>query len=218
MLPRDFPKWEGVYATFRRWAKAGLFEEMNTRLAARWRARVGKEETPTAAIVDSQSVRTSPQGGPAGIDANKKIKGRKRHLVVDTLGLLLAVTITAASVQDPHAAPGVVAAARQKYPTIRGVFADSAYQGKCAKALRRSGLDVQIVRRADRYGLWTTRQCELPVITAKFQVLPKRWIIERTNAWISNHRRLARDYDRLLSVSEAWLWLSQGRNLLRRFA
>jgi hypothetical protein len=100
---------------------------MHERLAAQWRARAGKTETPSTAILDSQSVRTSPQGGPRGIDANKKIKGRKRHLVTDTLGLLLAVFITAASTQDPHAAPQAMEAARKKYPGLRALFADSAY-------------------------------------------------------------------------------------------
>lgn len=216
MLPKDFPKWEDVYAHFQRWTRKGLFEEMNARLAGMWRERAGKSVEPTAAILDSQSVRTSPQGGPRGIDANKKIVGRKRHLVTDTLGLLLAVVVTAASVQDRDAAEPAVKAARVRAAKVTTLFVDSAYQGSCAKNLRKSGLDVQVIRRPDRYGIWTTKQLALPTMAKGFNVQPKRWVIERTNAWISSVRRLARDYDRKTSTSVAWVWLVQGRQLLSR--
>ena len=218
MLPKDFPKWENVYATFRRWTEEKKFEEMHVRLAAMWRRRIGKDTQPTAAILDSQSVRTSPQGGPRGIDANKKIVGRKRHLVTDTTGLILAVIITAASVQDAHAAKPAMDAARVRYTNLKALFVDSVYQGKCAAQLRDEGLDVRVIRRADWFGQWTVAQLEIPAVSSSFTVLPKRWVIERTNGWLSNGRRLARDYDRLLQVSVSWIWLFEARNLLRRLA
>jgi putative transposase len=118
LLPKDFPPWPAVYKAFSRWAARGVFEQLHDRLRAQWRERLGKHAVPTAAILDSQSTRISPQGGESGYDAGKKVKGRKRHLLVDTLGLLLSVTVTAASVQDRDGALPSVAAGCQKYPTL----------------------------------------------------------------------------------------------------
>jgi len=134
MLPKHFPRWQNVYRTFRRWSEQGKCEQMHDRLRAQWRERVGKAEQPTAAVVDVQSTRGSPQGGESGYDAGKKVKGRKHHLVVDTLGLLLAISVTAASVQDRDAAHPVVQAAINKYPSIQTLFADSGDAGECTHA------------------------------------------------------------------------------------
>lgn len=125
LLPETFPKWQNVYRTFRRWSEQDRFEQMHERLRARWREREGRDAAPTAAVLDAQSTRSSPQGGEHGFDAGKKVKGRKRHRVVDTLGLLLAVSVTAASVQDRDGAHPVVAATRAKYATVRTLFVDS---------------------------------------------------------------------------------------------
>jgi transposase len=130
MLPKAFPPWQNVYATFRRWSAQGRFEQMHDRLRAQWRERERRAQEPTAAVLDSQSTRGSPQGGDNGFDAGKKVKGRKRHLVVDTLGLLLAVSVTAASVQDRDGAHPVMAAAMAKYPGVETVFVDSGYAGR----------------------------------------------------------------------------------------
>lgn len=217
MLPKEFPKWQDVYATFRRWTEAKKFEVMNQRLAAMWREREGRNASPTAAIIDAQSVRGSPQGGPRGFDANKKIKGRKRHLVTDTLGLILAVIVTAASVQDRDAAKPVLDEARAKYGTIKKVFVDSGYAGQCAEQLRKTGVEVEVVRRTDYRGQWATEQLPLLALPPRgFTILPKRWVIERTNAWNDHPRRQSKDHDRLLEVSSSWIWLTQGRLLLRR--
>lgn len=108
MLPRDFPPWQNVYRTFRRWSQQGKFEQMHDRLRAQWRAREGRDPMPSAAVLDAQSTRSSPQGGPSDYDAGKKVKGRKRHMLVDTLGLVLAVSVTAASVQDRDGAHPVM--------------------------------------------------------------------------------------------------------------
>ena len=149
-LPKDFPPWQAVYKAFIRWGERGLFEQMHDRFRAQWRERMQRQTAPTAAVLDAQSTRHSPQGGEAGFDAGKKVKGRKRHLVVDTLGLLLAVVVTAASVQDRDAALPAMTAACGKYPTLARVYVDGAYAGQCASALHAAhGLAVEVVRHPD---------------------------------------------------------------------
>jgi putative transposase len=160
LLPRDFPPWTTVYKAFVRWADLGVFETMHDRLREQWRQRLGRHHGPTAAVLDSQSNRSSPQGGEAGFDAGKKVKGRKRHIVVDTLGVVLAVTVTAASVQDRDGAPAVVAQACDAHPTLQKLWVDSSYAGECAKQLHAAhGIDVDVVRRPGRRNayVFTTR-------------------------------------------------------------
>ena len=223
MLPKEFPPWQNVYRTFRRWSEQGKFEQMHDRLRAQWREREGRATQPTAAVIDAQSNRGSPQGGGNGYDAGKKVKGRKRHLVVDTLGLLLAVSVTAASVQDRDGAHPVVASAMQKYPTIERLFADSGYAGQCAQTVSQChGIQVQVVRHPanKNVGRWThPDQGDLFTVQADangFVVLAKRWVVERTHAWNERARRLVMHHDRLSSVAEAWVWLTEARRLLRR--
>ena len=147
LLPKHYPPWRAVYSAFRKWAHDGTFERIHDALRQQWRSRIGRNPEPSAAIIDSQSNRASPQGGICGFDAGKKVKGRKRHLVVDSFGLLLAVTVTAASVQDRDAAAEVVAQASRKAPTVTKLFADSAYAGRCARDIEQANaLSVEIVR------------------------------------------------------------------------
>jgi transposase len=219
MLPKDFPPWDAVYRTFRRWLARGLFEQMYDALRKLWRARQRRAPDPTGAILDSQSVKTSPQGGPKGYDAAKKIKGRKRHLVTDTLGLLIAVLVTAASTQDRDAAMPVMDLAKHKVPGIKKLWVDSGYAGARAHQMReRYTLEVDVVRHpANRsVGRWQEGQLPLWQTPGGFVVLPKRWIIERTNAWNDRPRRMNKDHDRSLAVSTGWIWLAEGRRLLRR--
>jgi transposase len=136
MLPKDLPPWQDVYAHFRRWTAKSLFETMHERLRAMWRRREGRDAAPTAAVIDSQSTKTSAQGRPKGFDAGKKVKGRKRHLVVDVLGLLLAVLVHPANIQDRDGATTVVAQAVTKLPSLRTLYVDGGYTGVCAYWLR----------------------------------------------------------------------------------
>jgi putative transposase len=219
MLPKDFPPWQAVYKTFRRWLARDLFEALYDELRQLWRAREHRRPDPTGAVVDSQSVKTSPQGGPAGYDAGKKVKGRKRHLVTDTLGLVLAVLVTEASTQDRDAALPVVDRAMAKVPGIEQLYVDGGYGGTCAQQLRtQHGLDVRVVRHPGNrnVGRWHEGQLSLFETPTGFVVLPKRWVIERTNAWNERPRRMNRDHDRNLAVSTAWIWLTEARMLLRR--
>ncbi len=223
MLPKEFPAWQNVYRTFRRWTDQRKFEQMHDRLRAQWRERQGRDASPTAAILDAQSTRSSPQGGEAGYDAGKKIKGRKRHLVVDTLGLVLAVSVSAASVQDRDGAHPVMAATMAKYPSIKTLFVDSGYAGKCAQTVSQCHkIHVDVVRHPTNknVGRWArVEQPDLFTVQADakgFVVLAKRWVVERTHAWNDRARRLVMHHDRLTAVSEAWVWLTEARMLLRR--
>jgi transposase len=223
LLPKSFPAWRAVYKAFRGWAHAGTFETMHDRLRQQWRDRVGRAPDPTAAVIDAQSTRSTPQGGNTGFDAGKKVKGRKRHLVVDTLGLLLAVTVTAASVQDRDAAEPVVAMACTKVPGLKGLYADAAYGGKCAQAIENThGIAVHIVRHPGNRttGTWQTAQQPLwpEVVPKGFVVQAKRWVVERTHAWNERARRLIAHHDRSEWAPIAWVWLTEARILASRLA
>lgn len=223
LLPKSFPPWRAVYKAFRGWAHAGTFETMHDRLRQQWRSRIGRTPEPTAAIIDAQSTRSTPQGGGTGFDAGKKVKGRKRHLVVDTLGLLLAVTVTAASVQDRDGAAPVVAQACAKVPGLKALFADAAYGGRCAESIEKThGIAVNIVRHPGNRttGSWQTAQQPLwPEVAAKgFVVQAKRWVVERTHAWNERARRLIAHHDRSNWAPVAWVWLTEARILATRMA
>ena len=225
MLPREFPPWHMVYKTFHRWSRQGRFERMYDRLRRMWREREGRSAEPTAAVIDAQSVKTSAQGGPKGFDAGKKVKGRKRHLLTDTLGLLLAVVLQVASTQDRDGADEVVAAGMVKAPTVRKLYTDEGYAGKCKRRLEAAhpGLSVEVARHpANRsVGVRVQGQQTLPLpefAPKTFVPLPKRWVIERTNAWNDRPRRLAKDQDRSLESSTAWIWFTEARRLLHRLA
>jgi len=194
-LPADFPPWQTVYGYFAAWRDDGTLARLHDQLRAQVRQAAGRDPAPTAAVIDSQSVRAADTVPKAtrGWDAAKKVNGRKRHIAVDTTGLLLAVVITAASVQDRDAARPLLWNLHQACRHVRLVWADAGYATRklaaWAAALR---VTMQIIAKRDPHA---------------FQVLPRRWVVERTFAWISKHRRTTRDYERLPASHEAMiLW------------
>lgn len=225
MLPPVFPAWEAVYGYFRRWSELGLFEQMHDRLREMWRRREHLPPEPDTAVMDSQSVKTSPQGGPKGYDGAKKLKGRKRHLVTDALGLVLVLAVHAANIQDRDQGPLLMAKAVAKYPTIDTALLDSGYAGTCAERIRSElGIAAEIVRPPSDNSVTRYEDSRQPSLFSPeqpahtFVPIPVRWTVERTHAWNDRPRRLAKDHDRRVDVSESWLWFTEGRRLLRRLA
>jgi transposase len=204
-MPGDFPPAKTIYAIFHRWAKAGVWQRIHDALRDRVRVRAGRKPLPTAAIIDSQTVRgadTVPNSS-AGYDAGKKTKGRKRHIATDTLGLLLAVVVTSADIQDRDGAHRLLAALRARFSTVSLVWADGGYAGRLVTwAFKVLTLTVQVVKRCDD--------------VKGFVLLPRRWVVERTFGWITKHRRCVRDYETLPQHHEAMVHLAMIRTMTRR--
>ena len=206
-LPKDFPPWQTVYGFFTRWRDDGTWVRIHDVLRDQVRVLEGRDPLPTAAVIDSQSVKGAETVGKTrrGYDAGKKINGVKRHIAVDTLGLLLVVVVTAAGVQDRDGAFRLLSLLRERFSTIRLVWADGGYAGRLATwAAQVIRLSVTIVKRSDD--------------TNGFAVLPRRWVVERTLAWLTGNRRLVRDYERRADTHEAMTTIAMIALMSRRLA
>jgi putative transposase len=204
MLPADFPKWPIVYYYFSTWKKNGIWEDLHESLVEKIRKKQGKNEEPTVGIIDAQSVKsTLVSSQDKGFDAGKKIKGIKRHIIVDTLGLILAVVIQSASVQDRDGAVSVINKLMENWRRVIKIFADGGYAGKLiGKVKNMFKIELEIIKRDELH---------------TFKILPKRWIVERTFSWIDTNRRNSKNYERLNNTSVAMVHISAIRIMMNRF-
>lgn len=205
MLPKEYPKWQSVYYYFREWRKNGLWERLHDTLRARVREKAERHKHPTAGCMDSQSVETTLVAGVRGFDAGKHVMGRKRHILVDPLGLVLGVLVTAASVSDPAGARQLLSHLGGFCKDLRKIWADGTYRG-------------QLFDWVAAHFRFRIEPVLLPKGQKGFQVLPRRWVVERTFAWFDANRRLSKDYERLTDSSEALIYIAMTRLLLRRLA
>jgi len=204
-IPHDFPVWQTIYGYFRTWSKNGVWVKIHNVLRSRLRVQAGHDEQPSAGCVDSQSVKTTEQSRSStrGYDVHKATKGRKRHALVDTFGLILKLVVTHAGLQDRDGAMLLLDKIRNLYPKLQHIWVDSAYAGVLVKwALDCCGIVLDVVKRVGR----------------GFKILPRRWVVERTFGWLNRYRRLSKDYETLTQNSESMIYVSMINLMLRRLA
>jgi transposase len=205
-LPREFPPYSTVQGYFYAWRDDGLWQRIVSVLVRYARRKLGRKPKPTAAIIDSQSAATTQAGGPRGFDPGKRVYGRKRHIVTDTNGLLLDVHVHPANVQDVHGAVALLESLRSRFPKLQHVFADRVYRG------------AQLTNAVAHCGPWTIEIVKRPDGVKGFQLLPRRWVVERTFAWFGRCRRLTKDFEGSAATEVAWLLVAHLRLLTRRLA